>query len=148
LAAISGIYANCLIFNFDIKNLLFMTESDLQGILWNKIAFMQEDESRVLLLECQSEEQAKKLLKLLTTNEFILRVIENEKSKTYSFEIEFTNSEYGIRNNLGLTKEQYPQLAWLHNQQVTHITTGYRNGAKKLQFLPDFHPLDSEIKLN
>lgn len=125
-----------------------MTEKDLESILWKSIAFMARDSDKVLLFECKSQSQAESLLRLLKNNLFNLKVLVNEKTGNYSMDIIFPHTEFGIHNNLAMTQQKYPQLAWLHNQQITHIATGYRDSENKLQFLPDFHPLDSQINLN
>ena len=124
-----------------------MIEHDLKNILWNNISFLEQSNNKILLLSCSGKSSAEKLLDLLRKNVFKLNVLVNIEKK-YSFEIEFSDTDLGIRHDTSVTKEQYPQLSWLHNQQITHITTGYRNEDGKLEPLLDFHPISGQINLN
>lgn len=124
-----------------------MTEHDLENILWNNIAFLEQGDDKILLLSCRDKSSAEKLLELLQKNAFKLNVIVNKENK-YSFEIEFTDTDFGIRHETTVSKEQYPQLSWLHNQQITHITCGFRSDQGKLEPLLDFHPIEGQINLN
>ncbi|MNT73313.1 hypothetical protein D3C72_2120060 [compost metagenome] len=71
------------------------------------------------------------------------------KEHHYNLEIVFVGEDDTvIRIETGFTKEQYPPLAYLSNQQVDYITTGYRDDQDNLQPLQEYKSLENLIHLN
>lgn len=125
-----------------------MDTQDLQFIDQIKIYLGGNDVKIVLTLQCSSKEIADKLHSILLVNLFKLDVRISPQG-VYSVEIVFTEHEdlvLGI--NTGYTKDEYPPLQFLSNQQVNFITTGYRDDQGNLQLIEPHKSLENLIHLN
>lgn len=124
-----------------------MTTNELKSFDWRDIAFAEKGNNKILVLICSTKGNSDNFLNVLNTNEFNLNLTLNGETKSYAFQIDFVSGET-IGLHTFLTENNYPQIKWAINQQLTHVTTGYRDENGKLQ-LPDyFHPFQNRLNLN
>ena len=99
----------------DIKKLKEINWKDIsiQKIINNEI---------VLILICESIEQANSLMNILNSNSFELETMIGKKSKCYFLNLKFSNCE--LKYNTNCTKENYPPIEWLGNALVKYISCG------------------------
>ncbi len=124
-----------------------MTETELKSFKWEEVSFAQQESKKIIILICSTLESADSLLETLKTDAFDLRVIIREPLKTFSFEIDFQTEDI-LRFDSIFTEENYPSVKWVRLQQITHITTAYRDRQKKLQLASHFHPIENNLHLN
>ena len=124
-----------------------MKIKDLLTFNWTEVSFAQQEYKKIMILVCSTVESADSLLETLKTNAFDFRVIIREPLKTFSFEIDFQTEDI-LRFDSIFTEENYPSVKWIRLQQITHVTTAYRDDQNKMQLASHFHPIENNLHLN
>ena len=124
-----------------------MTHEDLIKFNWTGVSFAEQEDKKIIILICSTLVSADNLLNVIKSNAFDLRVIVKAPQRTFSFEIDFQIEDI-MRFDSIFTEENYPQVKWVKLQQITHITTAYRDENNKLQLTNYFHPLKGNLYLN
>jgi hypothetical protein len=102
-----------------------VTEKDLQDVQWSDFSLqVLANGKQGLILICHEEKGARKLLELLKSNAFDLKVFQDEKNGNYSFVLEFIDSEITMKFNTERSEKNYPPLSKLKTGEVKYITTG------------------------
>jgi hypothetical protein len=125
-----------------------MKEKDLEGVKIMGIHMMSQEDKKIIMFDTFDKESSEKLYKLLTENTIRISALIDKEQK-YSVAVEFTDIDFGFVHPTGFTKDEYPPLTWLSNQQVTHLTTGYWDElSKSRQYNTPFHSIENLIHLN
>ena len=109
-----------------------MTNEELIGFHWEGISFAEQNSRKIIIFICSNIESAENFLKAIRTIEFDLGIVIKEQTKTFSFHLGFKTGEI-MKFDTIYTEDNYPQVKWAKHQQLTHITTGYRNSQNNLQ---------------
>jgi hypothetical protein len=106
-----------------------ITEKDLQDLQWYDFSLqVLANGKQGLILICQEEQGARKLLELLKANAFDLKVFQDEKNGNYSFMLEFVDSGITVKYDSKANEKNYPPLSKLKTGEVKYITTGIWTG--------------------
>jgi len=124
-----------------------MTDDELDLFKWTEIQFAKQADKNILVLVSLDIQSAEYFLATLKSKEFNLGIILKGQLKNYTFQIDF--KEGGIIGlNTIYTDDNFPAVKLAKNQQLTHVTTGYRDDQRKLQLLSPYHSLENLIHLN
>lgn len=104
-----------------------MTQSIKQlekDLCWDDLSIQPyKDQSHILVLICDDDEQRLGLYKILNTFQYKF-VFTIEPDKTYEFHLDFVNNEFEKSFRTGLTEAKYPPLKFLRQGLVKYITAG------------------------
>lgn len=120
-----------------------MTTKELENFKWDSIVFAEQADAKILVLVSNTNESAELFYKALLNEGFMTTITEDEKNR-FGIHIRFTKGEV-IGIGEPITIEEYPQLAWLKNGQITHTTVGYKDENNKTQLLPYRHLLSDNL---
>jgi len=115
--------------------------------MWTSVSFAQQADKNILVLVSSDKENAEKFLKVLKSKEFNLNIILKGPSKTYTFQLNFKEGGV-IGMNTIFTEDNFQAVKLAKNQQLTHVTTAYKDENSKLQLLSPYHSLENLIHLN
>lgn len=124
-----------------------MTDDELDLFKWTEVQFAKQADKNILILVSLDIQSAEYFLATLKSKEFNLGVILKGELKTYTFQIDFKEGGL-IGLNTIYTDDNFSAVKLAKNQQLTHVTTGYRGDQHKLQLLSPYHSLENLIHLN
>ena len=124
-----------------------MTAEELKTFNWTEVSFGEQVSRKILILVCAGKNSAENFLNILREKEFDLNLILKKETGTYTFQINFKSGEV-LGMETVFTESNYPPVKWAKNQQLTHLTTAYRDEQGKLQLSEYFHPLENQVNLN
>lgn len=121
-----------------------MTDNELKLFNWVNISFANQADKNILVLVSSDKNSANYFLKTLKIKEFNLSIF---LRKTYTFQVVFKEGGV-IGMDTIFTDDNFPAVKLAKNQQLTHMTTGYKDEQNKLQLLTPYHSLENLIHLN
>jgi len=121
-----------------------MTDEELKNFNWIEVSFAVKSDKKIVILVCSNKVNAENFLNFIERIEFNLNIFVKD---TYSFQLDFISGEI-MRFDSIFTDENYPAVKMAKLQQLTHITTAYRDNEHKLQLLDPYHSLENKINLN
>lgn len=100
-------------------------ESVLEKVKWDGISIQQDpDGKNVLILVCESKENADIFYNLLESVKYQLTKIFYPDTGVYGLLITFTNTKYTIGCDTKKTVENYPSIKLINEGQIDYMTTG------------------------
>ncbi|WKZ58822.1 MAG: hypothetical protein QY309_13195 [Cyclobacteriaceae bacterium] len=124
-----------------------MTDKELKDFNWTEVQFAKQANKNILILVSSDNSSADYFLKILKSKEFNLGIIQKGQLKTYTFQLDFKEGGL-IGFETAYTEDNFPVVKLAKNQQLTHVTTAYRDDQSKLQLLSPYHTLENLIHLN
>ena len=121
-----------------------LQEEDLQNLHWQDISILRnEDNSLLIVLLFDSQASADKAaVDVIGKHPFNFNV-SRTPAGTYNFDLEFLDSEYGIRYESKYTRESYLPTTWLDEGVPVYMTTGHKTKDGKITRLAVVLPVDN-----
>lgn len=110
-----------------------MTEQDLQNFGWNDISILRNpDNSLLIILLFRTQAEADRAaIEVIGKHPFRLNISRTPQGR-HNFDLEFLNTEFGIRIESQLTRESYPPLTWIDEPVPNFLTTGTKTNDGKI----------------
>lgn len=131
-----------------------LNKETLSKFVWKDIVIIKinDDDAILIILIFDNMEIGNKFVEdFLSVFPYEFLVTKNEETNRYSFTLNFTDSEYGIRFDSTMTEKSYPPVTWLGTGEPTFISNGVWQNVKNVkgrQYLYNTQiiPIDDQMK--
>ena len=118
---------------------------DISEIEFNDIAFIEQEDRKAIILIGKTKTTAHKLHESIQKGFSFKHKPENDGS--YTFGLDIIEHKQTLILETKLKKDNYPQLLWLDNSNISDLIIAYKDG-KNIELIQPSFPLNSWINPN